>query len=311
MKCETFEGLAALRRDSRIGPAVRGCFELLWHLAGGRADYIVVTTKRIAYDFGVERRTVEGWLEKLQEYGLIEVVERDRKRGTIHVYVFHPRPDRRGPRPDPQRRLDFRPGERLGIYARETPDGQSETNVGAHKSPGEQVETNVGEHKSPAADNISRACAIDDSDDDEEISSSSSLSAVELVQGALKLQDKLYPGRLPTLSHRDKVLLVSAIIIGEAHGEKGKWWVDESIEATIEHKAEKPIKYFKSCLREGVATTLGRCHLDQTPAEFARIFLRVRPTAETKISEYRQWRNTQRAARQTAAASGQEKGAGG
>ena len=106
-KCEIFDSLAALRRDSRIGPAVRGCFEWLWHVAGGRADYIVVTTKRIAYDFGVERRAVEKWLDKLAEYGLIEIIDRDKRRGSIHLYVFHPRPERREPRRDRQQRLEF------------------------------------------------------------------------------------------------------------------------------------------------------------------------------------------------------------
>ena len=151
MKCEIFEGLAALRRDSRIGPAVYRCFDWLWHLAGGRANYIVVTTKRIAYEFGVGRRAVEKWLEKLMEYGLVEVIDRDKRRGTIHLYVFHPRPERREPRPDPQRRLDFPATlghERLDLCA----------------------------PKGPAGDNISRACASDDSDDEDEISSSSSLS---------------------------------------------------------------------------------------------------------------------------------------
>ena len=117
MKCEIFESLAPLRRAG-IQLAVYCLFEWLWHLVGGRPDYIVVTTKQIAYEFGKERRTIEGWFDKAGEQGLIEVMDRDKRRGTIHVYVFHPCPDRRERRPDPQRKLGFGSGRVMGKCAR-------------------------------------------------------------------------------------------------------------------------------------------------------------------------------------------------
>jgi len=312
MKCEVFEGLAALRRDSRIGPAVRGCFELLWHLAGGRADYIVVTTKRIAYDFGVERRAVEKWIAKLGEYGLVEIIERDKRRGTIHLYIFHPRPDRRESRPDPQRRLDFPPTsgrDRLDLCAPKGPGGSGEASIYAPKGPAKPGEASTCAPKGPAGDNLSRACASDDSDDEEEFSSSSSLSlsAMDMVHGAIDLRRRLFPDRCPDLRHRDKVLLTSAVVIAESHGERGKHWLDESVELTIEHKPGKTVQYLKACLREGVATHLGRCSLADAPDEFARILLAVRPMVEKAIVEFREKRRAEMAAQQTAVRAGQEK----
>ena len=83
-------------------------------------------------------------------------------------------------------------------------------------------------------------------------------------------------------------MLASAVAIAGRHGDRGKTWLDESVEATREHKPQKPVQYLKTCLREGVATHLGRCGLAETADEFARMLLWVRPMVEGAIVEYRQ-----------------------
>ena len=132
-------------------------FRVALHLAGGRADYIVVTTKRIAFDFGVERKTVEGWLEKLQEYGLVEVVDRDSAGGrSICTSSTHGRIGRE-PRPDPQQRLDFGSAKRPGICDVKTP---SRLGICDAKTPSRQPALGFTTPKSPAGDNITRAARV-------------------------------------------------------------------------------------------------------------------------------------------------------
>ena len=115
----------------------------------------------------------------------------------------------------------------------------------------------------------------------------------------------MFPGGRPNLRHRDKVLLASAVVIAGEHGERGKTWLDESVELTVEHKPQKPVQYLKACLREGVATHLGRCALADAANEFGRMFLRVRPMVERSIEEYRAAR-AEGESQKAAAAAGQE-----
>ena len=128
----------------------------------------------------------------------------------------------------------------------------------------------------------------------------------EVVHGAIDLQRRLFAGGRPNLRHRDKVLLASAIVIAAAQGERGKTWLNESVELTTEHKPQKPVQYLKACLREGVATHLGRCDLATAADEFARLFLQVRPMVERSIVEYRKKARDDRVAGRTAAGAEQE-----
>jgi len=287
-KCEVFDSLAALRRDSRIGPAVRGCFEYLWHLTGGRADYIIVTTKQIAFEFGVERRAVEKWLLKLREYGLAEVIDRDKRRGTIHLYVFHPRPERREPRPDPQRRLD--------LWAPKGPDAGGEASICAPKGPATVGEASICAPKGPAEDYLPRVRASDDSDDKEEVSSSSSLSLSVVLRDALSVRQRLFPDRRSKLKHRDRVFLASVVVVARMEAKSGKRWLNEAVDSTCEHKPDKPIQYLKSVLRERVATELGRCALSEAADEFGRMLRDVRPTVERILEQHDREQAARRAA---------------
>ena len=47
-KCNLFEEMRALRRDSRIKPPLREAFEWVYHMSGGRPEHIVVSTKFLA-----------------------------------------------------------------------------------------------------------------------------------------------------------------------------------------------------------------------------------------------------------------------
>ena len=307
MKCEIFEGLSALRRDSRIGPAVRGCFELLWHLTGGRADYIVVTTKRIAYDFGVERRAVEKWLCKLEEFGLVEVVDRDKRCGTIHLYVFHPRPERREPRPDPQRRLEF---PRLDLCAPKGPGERTDASTCAPKGPARLGEASNCARKGPDATNPVGPHARVDSDDDEEqnfiiINQINADDPVwqRLSGAADKLVYEIYrrKGSCPSLSRYQSIFLLSVALLAETMGDG---WVTNAVAATEEsEKARKPPSYLRTCLvqrycaKYGCADDCGRRKVESLLAivetavgQFLtktkwrpdQAYLRKRPTTEAE-----------------------------
>ncbi len=271
MDCPIFQALAVLRRDSRIGPAVRSCFEWLWHATGGRPDYVVVEIKRVAFGYGVSCRAVWKWVAALEENGLVEVIERDRRRGVIHVYIFHPRPEKRTPRPDPQLRLDFG------------------TDLCAPKGPRGEGGADLCAHKGPRGDSMPRAGASD-RDEEEEISSSSSLSmsGVDGVKRAMGIRKRLFGDGKPNLRHLDKVFFVSAVVLAAEQGERGKMWLKESIELTVEHRPGKPVSYLKAVMREGVSTYLGLCDLDGAADKFGKMLLGVRPKVERMILEYRE-----------------------
>ncbi len=101
-----WDTLAALRRDEVIGPAVKLAFEVLWHYAGGRPGYILITARWLGSQLGRSPSAAADWLKTLEDEELIEIVDRD-KRGSLHVYVYHPNPGQnaRQQRPDPQTRL--------------------------------------------------------------------------------------------------------------------------------------------------------------------------------------------------------------
>jgi len=143
---------------------------------------------------------------------------------------------------------------------------------------------------------LSRVCASDDSDDEEEISSSSSLSSSLVIQEALSIRQRLFPDRRSKLKHRDRVFLASVVVIARMEAESGARWLDEAVDLTVEHKADKPIQYLKACLRERVATELGRCLLSEAADEFGKMLLGVRPTVERIIEAH----DKARAARQAA-----------
>ncbi len=107
MQHTEWDTLQPLRRDTAVGPAAKLCFEWLWHYAGGRPGYLVVNCKMIAYELGRDRSSAANWLSALEKHGLIEIVDRDKRRGALHVYVYHPNPGDRPARPDPQGRLPF------------------------------------------------------------------------------------------------------------------------------------------------------------------------------------------------------------
>jgi hypothetical protein len=97
--------LDTLFADPEIGPALKLAFYCLWRFAGARPGEIVVTTTWLGERCGRDPQTAWGWLQELQRHDLIVIGERNKRRGSWNVTVFHPCPGSREPMPDPQTRL--------------------------------------------------------------------------------------------------------------------------------------------------------------------------------------------------------------
>ncbi len=98
--------LRRLMRDAAIGAASKLCFKWLWDHAGRRPGQLSVSKAALAYELGRSPRAVEKWLAELVKAGLLEVADRDRRRGVVDVFVFQPNPGEAFPqRSDPQTKL--------------------------------------------------------------------------------------------------------------------------------------------------------------------------------------------------------------
>ncbi len=87
---EARAALRSLRRSKLIGPAEREAFEWLWHVAGYRAAVVTFTLGDLGAEFGVERRTVRGWVDGLVDVELIQRVDADPRRGTVTYEIRDP-----------------------------------------------------------------------------------------------------------------------------------------------------------------------------------------------------------------------------
>ncbi len=73
-----------------LGPALKGAFQALWLAAGCEPNHIVVTATWLGSSCGGEPRTAWGWIQDLAHKGLLDIVERDERRGSIQLYLYRP-----------------------------------------------------------------------------------------------------------------------------------------------------------------------------------------------------------------------------
>ena len=131
--------LRRLMRDAAIGAASKLCFKWLWDHAGRQPGQLSVTKAALAYELGRSPRAVDKWLAELVKAGLLEVADRDRRRGVVDIFVFQPNPGEPfSQRPDPQTKLPLEqpapetaPDSRAGF-----PSDGDRSDVTAPKGPG-------------------------------------------------------------------------------------------------------------------------------------------------------------------------------
>jgi len=100
-------GLQVLMADRKLGAASKLAFLLLWDMAGEQPGEIVITADLLAGRCGRSPRAVHLWLDQLAKHELVDIIERNERRGTIRLAVYNPCPGDREATPDPQARLPF------------------------------------------------------------------------------------------------------------------------------------------------------------------------------------------------------------
>lgn len=102
MSPQEYDPLDRLFADRVLGPATKLAFYVLWRRADHRVNEIVVTATWLGDQLGRDRKTADFWLKNLEDADLIEIRDRDRRRGTYLINVLNPCPGNREPMPDPQ-----------------------------------------------------------------------------------------------------------------------------------------------------------------------------------------------------------------
>jgi hypothetical protein len=148
-----WEAMRPVFRDASIGGSTALAMAWLWESAGRRPATIVVTPVGLGAEFGRSARSAWDWLENLVEHRLIEILDRDPRRGTITLYVFDPRdPETCRVRPaDPQKPLpgmEDEPGG-SGVSAQKPPTPLKLAGVSAQKPPTETICAGVSAQKPP------------------------------------------------------------------------------------------------------------------------------------------------------------------
>jgi len=91
-ECPVWRTLWAVLGDARLGAASKLLFVFLWFLNRGRPGELLLSPSRLATLLGRDRRRLFDWLANLEKLGLVEVLERERKRGTVRLLLFAPAP---------------------------------------------------------------------------------------------------------------------------------------------------------------------------------------------------------------------------
>lgn len=97
-----YDELEPNRQDKTLGPAVERAHTRLWREVGGRPGYLTITARWLADEFGVDARTARGWVEAMKDRALVDVIDRDERRGKFYLYVYASPGDLRRVSPDPQ-----------------------------------------------------------------------------------------------------------------------------------------------------------------------------------------------------------------
>jgi len=82
--------LQPLLSDASIGPAAKWAYAFLYRAAGFRPKTITTTAFMLGAFFGCSGRAAWKWLATLAERQWIELAERDRRRGTVSLFVYSP-----------------------------------------------------------------------------------------------------------------------------------------------------------------------------------------------------------------------------
>jgi len=128
-----------LRRQG-VGPAMAQAFGLLWGFVDRKPDYICIKPSMLSEPAGTDPTTARGWLDGLEENGLIDILYRPGRgakglKSEWRIYVYQPRvrAAEKTERPDPQQSL-FKGLEQseIGGFCPENPPISMDTIEEAH-----------------------------------------------------------------------------------------------------------------------------------------------------------------------------------
>ena len=140
---DVWRDLEPLRRNRHVHME-QVTYGVLWELCGGTPGEIVVTAKRLRRDVNRDEATIRAHLVRLYRLDIVELVDRDRQRGTYRLVVYRPLPAHATKRPDPQKLLP-------GFWQ----DGDSQTSSAA-------ADLKPAGPKTPSPESVSTACQTGD-----------------------------------------------------------------------------------------------------------------------------------------------------
>lgn len=288
-----WDGLAGLLADGSLGPAAKWAFAYLWRLAGYRPGRVTISANALGAFFGATHRAALKWIAALEARALVELVDRDRRCGPIHLYVYDPADEikRRLVRPDPQGELpgletdDPTPAAGDGpadLLAHKGPDLSAWPDLLAPKGPAKlSAEYREPDGETPRAGARAREfpCCSENQEQEQEGKGTESLNLPALGRDPNRFDgaewdlvrnrfvdcvEKLWPGRTTALAGPDRIFLLRASALVQAGLDPR--WLDEAVSAVVQEKREHPIRYLRGVLANRLMVCLGVSRADKWTA---------------------------------------------
>src|SRR3954447_15254776 len=85
----TWASMRGLRKLLGRSAAMINVYQSLWNFCGERASVLSISFAELGADVGaMDQRTARGHIERLEEVGLLHVIDRDKKAGVVNLYVY-------------------------------------------------------------------------------------------------------------------------------------------------------------------------------------------------------------------------------
>ncbi len=81
--------MRGLRKLLGRSAAMINVYQSLWNFRGERPGELSISFAELGADVGaMDQRTARGHIERLEEVGLVHIIDRDKKAGVVHLYVY-------------------------------------------------------------------------------------------------------------------------------------------------------------------------------------------------------------------------------
>jgi len=312
--------LGTILGDRTIGAASKLAFYQLYKLCGWKLGVCLIRLDWLGTANGRDARSALDWLRELEKHGLISTDQRDKRRGTLRVWVLSLHPGDQERKPDPQLRLPFTVGPGVASEqassARRGFCAETPAQTGVYVNPGRGLRSayiapgflrrnpgaaTVGD--APSCDNSDQRAGVlaqkprrahdhDYHDNDEEfivVMNSVRPDLAEIERRAREAAAAAWPNC--PVDEKLFYLLVRTHVLVEhvwPDRERAEEWLRHAIAVIADGNGKFGFGYFRRCLQYGCFDILGLCRCrSQSQEFFERALLVVSDTVRPLMDAFR------------------------